>query len=84
MPTMVWTVSAIHTGRCFEWSAKAGGVTTYASHEIVAQPDGRVLVTLVVRQRGLLAPLVRLFTGRRTQRYIEVEGKGLKEKSEAA
>lgn len=83
MPTMVWTVGSLHPGRGFAWSTKAGGVTTEASHELSSEPEGGVVVTLAVRQRGLLAPVIRLLTRRRTQRYIEMEANGLKEVSEA-
>lgn len=83
MPTIVWTVTAVEPERSFEWTSTVAGVTTRASHQIQTQPDGRELVTLVVRQTGLLAPVVRLLTGRRTRRYLELEAAGLRTTSEA-
>jgi uncharacterized membrane protein len=83
MPSIVWTVTAVEPGRRFEWSSTVAGVTTRASHQIQPQPDRQVLVTLVVRQSGRLAPVVHLLTGGRTQRYIEMEAAGLRTTSEA-
>jgi hypothetical protein len=39
-------------------------------------------VTLGVRQRGVLAPLVWLLSARMTRRYLELERHGLKSRSE--
>jgi hypothetical protein len=84
MPTIVWTVGTVERGRFFDWAGTAAGVTTRASHRIEPQAGNEVLVTFEVHQSGVLAPLVRLLTGRRTQRYIEMEAAGLKTTSEAA
>jgi uncharacterized membrane protein len=83
MPTIVWTVGEVEPGRYFDWAGTAAGVTTRASHRLDPQPGERVLVTFEVHQSGVLAPLVRLLTGRRTQHYIEMEAAGLKTTSEA-
>jgi hypothetical protein len=48
----------------------------------VETPSGRQ-IRLTVDQRGVLAPLVHLLTGRRTRRYMEQEAEGLKRRSEA-
>jgi hypothetical protein len=83
MPTMVWTVSTLDVEQRFEWYSNMTGVTTEARHETEGLADGSVRVTLTVRHRGLLAPLVRLVSRPRTQRYIEIEAKGLKKVSES-
>lgn len=81
MPAMVWQVTELTTGRSFTWQAKSPGIVTIGSHEVTATEDGSSMV-LTVRQRGLLAGLVKLLTGARTKRYVQMEAEGLKACSE--
>jgi len=57
-------------------------VTTVGGHRITPRGEG-VVVTLSIRQTGLLAWLVRLLTSRLTKRYVLTEANGLKRRSEA-
>ena len=81
-PEMTWTVCRFEEGRCFEWEARSGGVSTVAGHAVEAQ-EGASRVTLRIRQRGLLVPLLSALTGRLTRRYVEMEAEGLKRGAEA-
>jgi uncharacterized membrane protein len=82
MPPLDWEVTAIEPGTSFVWRAKSPGVTSVGSHSI--QPiAGGVRVTLALHQTGFLAPIVWLFTGPRTRRYVETEAASLKQRCEA-
>jgi uncharacterized protein YndB with AHSA1/START domain len=82
LPTMTWRVTDIEPKRSFSWSTSRPGVTTVGTHEIAV--DGtRSEIRLRIDQHGLLAPLVQLFVGRRTRRYMEQEARGLKQRTES-
>ena len=78
----VWRVTEFEPGRSFVWVARGGGVTTEAAHR-VEPASGGTRVTLGLRQRGPLAPLVRLVGGALVRRYMGLEAAGLKRESEA-
>jgi hypothetical protein len=79
----VWTVTALEPLTGFTWIARRPGLTTIASHRLEQRMPGTTTVTLNVRQRGVLAPLVWLLSARMTRRYLELERHGLKARSEA-
>ncbi len=82
MPAATWTVTAFKENETFTWESRSPGVTTTAAHHIVPNPDGTVTVRLVLDQKGPLAPLIALLTGRLTRRYVTMEANGLKTKAE--
>jgi hypothetical protein len=79
----VWTVAALESLVGFTWEARQRGLATIGSHYIEQRSLGTTTVTLGVRQRGLLAPLVWPLTVRMMRRYLELERHGLKARSEA-
>jgi hypothetical protein len=83
MPTLVWTVGEIRAEDHFVWAASSIGVTTLARHDISPVDERRTRLVLSVEHRGFLAPLVRLLTGRRTRRFIDMEAAGFKRAAEA-
>ncbi|GIH16936.1 SRPBCC family protein [Rugosimonospora africana] len=84
MPVLVWEVTGFEEGREFTWSSHSAGVSTAGIHRVSANPDGTSTVFLAVDQTGVLAPLVGLFTGAQTRRYLGLEAHGLKHRSEGA
>ena len=82
LPEAVWTVTAFTENKTFTWETSAAGVTTTAAHDIIPKPDGTVSVRLTLDQKGALAPVVSVLTGRLTRRYITMEANGLKAKAE--
>jgi uncharacterized protein YndB with AHSA1/START domain len=82
MPVLVWEVTGFEPGREFTWTSHSAGVTTVGVHRVAANPDGTATALLAVDQTGVLAPLVNLFTGAQTRRYLELETDGLKRRSE--
>jgi uncharacterized membrane protein len=82
--TVVWTVTALEPNRSFVWTTSAAGTTGFAEHEIEPGPGDSVTVTLTIRQKGLLAPIVAWLTAGLTRRYLAMETDGLKRRVEAA
>jgi uncharacterized membrane protein len=83
LPTMTWTVTDLQPGRAFTWGAGSPGVKTLADHHVEPISDSATRVTLSVHEHGLLAPLVQLFYGGLTRRYVTMEAEGLKRVVEA-
>ncbi len=79
----VWRVTELTPERSFWWTSRTGGVSTEAGHELSPGPDGSSVVTLTVRQRGLLAPVVGRLLGSLLRRYVDAELAGLKLRAEA-
>jgi uncharacterized protein YndB with AHSA1/START domain len=82
-PAATWTVDDWTPGKNFTWTARSGGVTTVAAHELAHGPDGSTTLTLRLRQSGPLAGVVGLLFGAKTRRYVRMEADGLKQRSEA-
>ncbi|MFA1550043.1 SRPBCC family protein [Actinomadura chokoriensis] len=82
IPAATWTVTAFKENETFTWESRSPGVTTIAAHDIVRTPGGTVAVHLTLTQKGPLAPLFSLLTGRLTRRYVTMEANGLKAKAE--
>jgi uncharacterized membrane protein len=77
----VWRITSIEKGRSFTWVTRSPGLSVTAHHGVEATPDGS-RVTLSIRFDGLLAPLVAVLTHRLNNRYLGLEGAGLKRRSE--
>jgi hypothetical protein len=84
MMKLMWEVTAIDRGRSWTWKQRSPGATTLATHEVVADADGRTLVRQRIDQRGPLGIVVAALTRRMTRRYLDLEAQGLKASSEAA
>ncbi len=78
----VWQVIAIDEGRGFTWVTRAPGVLVTAHHFIEPTSAG-CRVTLSIDYSGLLGALVARLTRTLNDRYLALEAKGLKERSEA-
>ena len=83
LPEAMWRVSALVPQQSFTWTSRSRGVTTEAKHVVVAREGGGSRAESHVRQSGPMAWLARLFFGRLTRRYIELESRGLKQRCEA-
>jgi hypothetical protein len=82
LPKVVWEVSEVNAGRGWTWRNTSPGTTTIAWHEVIPIDDGRTRARQGIDQRGLLAPVVGLFTTRLMERYLAMESQGLKARSE--
>ncbi|TYK48170.1 SRPBCC family protein [Actinomadura decatromicini] len=83
LPAAVWTVTAFEENKSFTWESRSPGVTTVGAHYILPKPDGTVTARLTLDQKGPLAPVISLLTGRLSRRYVTMEANGLKTKSES-
>jgi uncharacterized protein YndB with AHSA1/START domain len=83
MPSLVWEVSEFEPDASFAWKCASPGVTTLGTHMVMKTADDRSSVTFGIHQSGVLAPIVSLFTGPRTKRYVQMEADGLKKRAEA-
>ena len=83
LPVTVWRVCDVQEGESYAWEAHAPGVRTLAYHRLTSQADGTARISIGIRQTGVLAGLVGLFTAARTRRYLRLESAGLKAAAEA-
>ncbi|HEX7097205.1 MAG TPA: SRPBCC family protein [Acidimicrobiales bacterium] len=81
-PNLVWQVTAVEPGSSWTWAQRSPGGTALASHEVVPQGPERTLVRQRIDQRGPIGALVGRLTRRLTTRYLDLEARGLKERSE--
>ncbi|NEA24465.1 SRPBCC family protein [Actinomadura bangladeshensis] len=82
IPVAIWTVTDLKENESFTWESRSPGVTTTAIHAMTPTENG-VTVRLTLDQKGPLAPVIALLTGRLTRRYVTMEANGLKAKAEA-
>jgi uncharacterized membrane protein len=82
LPQALWEVTEIVEGEYFEWMATGPGVRTTAGHRVVADGDGAIATSTVI-QAGPVGRLLGLVWKNLTNRYLEIEGAGLKARSES-
>jgi hypothetical protein len=81
---MVYEVTAFEPGHQFTWEAKSIGIRVVGEHWIFpSSVRDHVLLKLVLRREGFLAPLVHLFWGKLTRDYVTTEAKGLRSRAES-
>ena len=81
VPSMTWTVTALESGRSFEWSTRAPGVRSAAGHRLIQQGTGS-FVTLWVEQTGLVVRLMGSRFAELAEEYLQIEADGLKRRCE--
>ena len=82
MQKLVWRVTEIDPGSSWTWVQRSPGVLVTARHDVIAQPGGRTLVRQKLDQRGVLGSLVGRLMVKKTKRFLELEARGLKARSE--
>jgi hypothetical protein len=80
-PPAVWKVSAIQPGRNFTWVNTAPGIRVVGHHAVEPRGAGS-RATLSLEFQGLLGGVLARLTKGITERYIAMEAKGLKARSE--
>jgi uncharacterized membrane protein len=84
LPAAMWEVTEVVAGHSFTWMAQSPGIITTASHVVTAPASGGpVRVTASLEQAGLLGPLLGFLTKKLTNRYLQMELRGLKAHCEA-
>jgi uncharacterized membrane protein len=81
LPKLVWEVTALDVGRSWTWEQRSPGGRTIAVHEV--HPDGdRSQVKQRLDQQGPVGALVARLMRGTTKRYLDLEARGLKARSE--
>ena len=83
LPEGTWDITVWNAPSYFELRQKSGGVTSVAGHRVEVLERGRSRLTLSLDMRGLLIPVVALFSGL-TKRYMSIEAQGMKLAAESA
>jgi uncharacterized membrane protein len=79
LPVVVWEVTHLVPGQSFTWIARGPGIVTTGSHVIAPAASGdRVNVTASLEQTSVFGALLGLLTKRITNRYLNMEVRGLK------
>jgi len=81
LPPAMWTISAIDPGRSFEWVNRAPGLRVTGHHSVEPTNSGS-RATLALSYDGIFGGLLAKLTAGITQRYIEMEARGLKARAE--
>ena len=81
LPKLVWEVTALVEGRSWTWEQRSPGGRTVAVHEVHAVGD-RARVEQQLDQQGPVGSLVGRIMRGTTKRYLDLEAKGLKARSE--
>jgi hypothetical protein len=74
-----WVVTEIVAGHCFTWEARAPGLRSVATHEVVSEGNGS-RVTLAVTQLGPTGAVAALVWRRLMQRYVDLEAASLEKR----
>lgn len=83
VPEGVWEVTVWDAPAYFEFRQTTGGMTSVAGHRVEALDDGRSRLTLTLDMRGLLIPLVALFSKGMTNQYLTSEAQDMKRAAES-
>ena len=84
LPEGTWDVTIWDAPSYFEWTQRTGGITSVAGHRVEAMAEGRARLTLTLDMRGFLIPVMLLFYRGLTNRYMSLEGEGMKRAAETA
>lgn len=83
LPVAFWQVTEWQPGRYFTWVSRNPGVRVTARHAIEPIAGGS-RVTLSLQYEGIFGALVARVTRGITERYVDLEARGLKARSENA
>ena len=83
LPEGTWDVTVWEPPTYFEYRQRSGGVTSVAGHRVEALEEGRSRLALSLDMRGLLIPLIAVFSRRMINRYLTSEAQGMKQASES-
>jgi uncharacterized protein YndB with AHSA1/START domain len=83
LPPAEWQVTEVDEGSSFTWVTGSLGVQVAARHWVEAN-EGGSRATLSLQFSGLLGSLVARLTRRLNERYLTLEARGLRERSEGS
>ena len=79
---LAWKVAELEPGTSWTWVHRSPGVLVTARHYVTGLSGGSTLVRQELDQRGVLGALVGQLTVKRTKRFLSMEARGLKARSE--
>lgn len=82
MPKLVWEVTEVLPGTSWTWVQRSPGGLTVARHDVIPESGTRTRVRQRLEQRGPVGSLIGVLMRRMTKRYLDLEGAGLKTRSE--
>lgn len=83
LPEGTWDVTVWDPPTYFEFRQESRGMTSVVGHRVEALTGERSRLTLRLDMRGLLIPIVALFSRGMTDRYLSREAEGIERASEA-
>ena len=83
LPDGTWEVTAWNPPTSFELRQTSRGMSSVAGHRVEALGEARTRLTLSLDLRGLLVPVVALFSRGMTNRYLTSEAQGVKHAAES-
>jgi len=84
LPEGTWDITVWDAPSYFEWTQKMTGATSVAGHRVDALEAGRARLTLTLDMRGFLIAIIGVFYKDLTNRYMDLEAKGMKRAAESA
>ena len=81
LPPAMWKVTAIEPGTSFESVSRSPGLRVVARHGVIAIAGGS-RATLSIELQGLFGGVFGRLTKNLTERYLDLEARGLKARSE--
>lgn len=83
LPKVVWRVTELDPGRSWTWVARSPGASTVATHHLTASADGTTTIAeQSIVASGLVGRIVARLYRTLTKQYLDMEGEGLKRRSE--
>ena len=82
LPPARWQITELEEGRSFSWITRSPGILVTARHSIESAANGS-RVTLSLDFSGPLGRLCARLTRGLNARYLDIEARGLKKRSEA-
>ena len=82
-PAVVWTVTELADWASFAWEARSPGIHSVGTHTVSGDED-QSSIRLVISQTGPLSGVMGAVFGRRSTRYVQMEGAGIKARCEGA
>jgi uncharacterized membrane protein len=82
LPNLTWEVTEVEPGVSWTWCQRTLGGATLATHEVVPRGTERALVRQRIESRGPIGSVVGVLIRRLTRRYLDMEARGLKARSE--
>lgn len=80
LPPAMWTVTEWEEGKQFTWQTSSPGMKITAKHAVQSSAEGS-LATLSLQYEGILGGIIAWLYRGLTERYLQLEANGLKQRS---